>query len=38
MATELTDEQLKELALKQYTNETVKKTNFPTEIVPLPSK
>jgi len=38
MAMELTDEQLKELALKQYSTETVKKTNFPTEIIPLPSK
>lgn len=38
MSMELTDEQLKELALKQYSTEAVKKTNFPTEIIPLPSK
>lgn len=38
MAMELTDEQLKELALKQYATETVKKTNFPTEVISLPSK
>jgi hypothetical protein len=38
MSEQLTDAQLKELALKQYNAETVKKNNFPTEIVPLPSK
>ena len=38
MSAQLTDEQLKELALKQYKTETVKNTNFPTEVIPLPSK
>lgn len=40
MSTEkqLTDEQLKELALQNYKTEEVKSYNFPTETVPLPSR
>jgi hypothetical protein len=35
---QLTDDQLKEIALQNYKNEEVKSYNFPTETVPLPSK
>ena len=35
---QLTDEQLKEIALQNFKNEEVKSYNFPTETVPLPSK
>jgi hypothetical protein len=37
-ATELTDEQLKELALQNYKRQEVQKNKFPTEIIELPSK
>lgn len=35
---QMTDEQLKEIALQNYKSEEVKSYNFPTETVPLPSK
>ncbi len=37
-ATELTDEQLKELALQNYKQQEVYKNKFPTEVISLPSK
>lgn len=38
MADQMTDQQLKELALQNYKTEEVKSYNFPTETIPLPSK
>jgi hypothetical protein len=38
METQLTDAELKEIALQNYKNEEVKNYSFPTEAVPLPSK
>jgi len=38
MSQQLTDEQLKEIALQNYKSEEVKTYNFPSETVPLPSK
>lgn len=38
MSEQLTDQQLKELALQNYKAEEVKTYNFPSETVPLPSK
>ena len=35
---ELTDEQLKELALQNYKQQEIRAHNFPTEIIDLPSK
>jgi hypothetical protein len=38
MENQLTDEQLKNIALQNYNSDEVKSYNFPTETVPLPSK
>jgi hypothetical protein len=38
MENQLTDEQLKNIALQNYNSDEVKTYNFPTETVPLPSK
>lgn len=38
MPQQMTDEQLKEIALQNYKNEEVRAYNFPTETIPLPSK
>jgi hypothetical protein len=35
---EMSDAEIKEKLLSQYKQEDVKKTNFPTEVIPLPSK
>lgn len=38
MENQLSDAQLKEIALQNFKNEEVRNYNFPTEVVPLPSK
>ena len=35
---EMSDEQIKQLALQNYKQQEIKKTNFPTEVIDLPSK